>query len=158
MDLYLLRHGEAGEHGSYADDSKRPLTAEGIEMMRRQATTLKAWNLSIDLILSSPYTRARQTADIVAETFGLTVVNENRLQSGFRIADARQIIEDHSTVQNLWLTGHQPDLSDVLSAIVGGGNFRFEKGGLACIKIEKLTVPRGSLRWLLTPSLMGAAG
>ena len=68
MDLYILRHGLAGEPGApgCANDSERPLTPEGERKLRQIAKAMKALNLSFDLLLSSPYVRARQTAEIIA--------------------------------------------------------------------------------------------
>ena len=70
MDLYLLRHGIAVEPGSpgYAKDADRPLTPEGERKLGQIAEAMEALELSFDLILSSPYVRARQTAEIVAAT------------------------------------------------------------------------------------------
>ncbi len=73
MDLYILRHAIAEERNGSTPggDSRRRLTAEGAKKMRRIAKGMKAMKLSFDLILSSPFVRAKQTADIVAEVFGL---------------------------------------------------------------------------------------
>ena len=69
MKLYILRHGIAVEPGTpgYETDADRPLTSEGERKMRQIAGAMEALELSFDLILSSPYLRARQTAEIVAE-------------------------------------------------------------------------------------------
>ena len=69
MNLYILRHGIAVEHGApgYAKDADRPLTPEGERKLGQIAEAMKALELTFDLILSSPYLRARQTAEIVAE-------------------------------------------------------------------------------------------
>src|ERR1700751_3425189 len=71
MNLYLLRHGLAvdlGEHGINRD-ADRPLTAKGKAKLGKIATAMQAIDLSFDLILSSPYLRARQTAEIFADSF-----------------------------------------------------------------------------------------
>ena len=69
MNLYILRHGIAVEPGTpgYAKDADRPLTPEGERKLRQIAEAMEALELSFDLILSSPYLRARQTAEIIAE-------------------------------------------------------------------------------------------
>ena len=69
MKLSLLRHGIAVEPGTpgYEDDSARPLTAKGERRMRRIAEGMATLGLSYDLLLSSPYLRARQTAEFVAQ-------------------------------------------------------------------------------------------
>jgi phosphohistidine phosphatase len=68
LELYLIRHGVAAERGEeYPDDSKRPLTSDGIARLRKEAKALDALDVTFDVILSSPLVRARQTADVFAE-------------------------------------------------------------------------------------------
>ncbi len=156
MDLYLLRHGEAGSHLAHGDDSQRPLTADGIVRMQRQATTLARWNTSIDTVLSSPFTRARQTAEIAAAALNLPVVLDDRLEPGFNLSALAAILGAYPDAKNLLLAGHEPDLSSVLAAVVGGGIYRFEKGGLVRVHLKTTAPPSGTLIWFLTPALMGA--
>jgi len=68
MELYLLRHGLAVERGTtgFENDSARPLTPKGRRQLRQIAAAMKRLNLRCDLILSSPFRRAKQTAEIVA--------------------------------------------------------------------------------------------
>ncbi|RPI07837.1 MAG: phosphohistidine phosphatase SixA, partial [Zetaproteobacteria bacterium] len=72
MDLYVLRHAiaVAREDESVSHDSDRPLTEKGIAKLRRVTRGMRALGLSFDLILTSPYRRARQTAEIVAAAMG----------------------------------------------------------------------------------------
>src|SRR5258706_7668086 len=66
-ELYLVRHGVAEERGdAWPDDAKRPLTDEGISRMRKVTRGLAELGVSLDLILTSPLVRARQTAEILA--------------------------------------------------------------------------------------------
>ena len=67
MDLYLLRHGLAVplDPASFAKDSERPLTPEGRRKLEEVARAMVAMELAFDLVLSSPYLRARQTAELV---------------------------------------------------------------------------------------------
>ena len=68
MELYLLRHAIAVEREHFCgEDRERPLTPAGIKKMRRIARGMKAMKLSFDLILTSPYERAKDTAALVAE-------------------------------------------------------------------------------------------
>ncbi len=72
-ELFLLRHGLAGQHGDpkYKDDSLRPLTAEGREKMHRVALGMQTLGLKFDAVISSPYLRAKQTAEIVTRAYKL---------------------------------------------------------------------------------------
>ena len=69
FSLYLIRHGVAEERGEeYPDDSKRPLTAQGISRLRKEAQALDELGVTIDQIITSPLLRTRQTADVIAES------------------------------------------------------------------------------------------
>src|SRR3954464_6108634 len=73
IELYLLRHGLAKKREDWAGkkDSDRPLTGRGEKRMGIEARALKKSGISFDLILSSPFVRARRTAEIVAQTLGV---------------------------------------------------------------------------------------
>ena len=66
-ELYLIRHGVAEERGeAWPDDAKRPLTQEGMAKLRRAARALERLDVALDVIVTSPLVRTRQTADIIA--------------------------------------------------------------------------------------------
>jgi broad specificity phosphatase PhoE len=67
MKLYLVRHAIAEDSAGYEDDSLRPLTEKGRERMKRIAAALMEIGVQPDLIVSSPYLRASQTASILAK-------------------------------------------------------------------------------------------
>ena len=58
FELYLIRHGVAAERGeNYPDDTKRPLTNEGVQKLRKEAKALVALDITFDVILTSPLVR-----------------------------------------------------------------------------------------------------
>jgi len=60
---------------------------------------------------------------------------------------------DHLRGDLAWV-GHAPDVSEILAALVGGGRFRFAKGGVAAVRFESQIVPgEGELMFLLAPSM-----
>jgi phosphohistidine phosphatase SixA len=64
MTLYLIRHAQAHERGpDYPDDSKRPLVDKGTKQVKSLVKALKALDITMDQLFSSPYTRAAQTAE-----------------------------------------------------------------------------------------------
>ena len=73
MNLYIFRHGLAAERDPqrFPDDSRRPLVAKGKERIRLGCDAMRALEISFDQILSSPFPRAAQTAEIVPATLGL---------------------------------------------------------------------------------------
>src|SRR4026208_2173297 len=115
MELYLLRHAIALDREKFhgRDDSQRPLTPEGKKKMRRAAEGMRALDLSFDLIFSSPYVRARDTADIVAHAF----TNRRHLKMTDLMApnaSPGQIVQHLATLprtHSVLLVGHEPHLS-----------------------------------------------
>jgi len=70
MELYFLRHGIAEETSSTGRDSDRRLTDEGRRKLRQTLQRVADAGVSPDLLLTSPYVRARQTAEIAKEILG----------------------------------------------------------------------------------------
>ena len=69
MFLYIARHAWAGESGDprWPDDSQRPLTPEGMERYDEVVQALVERGFAPKQIVTSPYVRCRQTADMIAE-------------------------------------------------------------------------------------------
>jgi phosphohistidine phosphatase len=160
MRLSLLRHGIAVERGSPGneDDSQRPLTAKGQRRICRAAEGMLALGLTYDLILSSPYLRAQQTADIVAQA--LKIPDGTHLSPTLAPAgNPKQLIEelhpDGSAPQDIMLVGHEPYLSRLISTLLTGSpnlTMVMKKGGLCTLDLETLRFGRcARLAWLLTP-------
>jgi phosphohistidine phosphatase len=156
MRLYLLRHGIAEEGGWNTPDHARRLTPEGAAQMRAEAEALRRMNLKLDLILTSPLVRARQTAEILADVLQMRnrLRDDPRLASGCRLGELQGIIADHRQAEQLLLVGHNPDLSILTGQLVGGANVGLQKGGIACIHIDRVEPGAGELEWLLTPSIL----
>jgi phosphohistidine phosphatase len=159
MNLYLLRHGVAAELNArrLASDSDRPLTPEGKRKLRQIARAMQALELSFDLILSSPYLRARQSAEIVAEGFEARKrlhCSENLIPGGSAGALVASLNQLHPTPENILLVGHEPDLSQLVSLLVTGrkdASIVFKKGGLCKLTVESLKSGRcATLEWILT--------
>jgi phosphohistidine phosphatase len=153
MRLYFLRHGLADwPDWDPARDHERPLTKEGLKKMKEQAKTLADLGLQIDAILSSPYTRAFQTADIVAGKLGREVKTEPLLAPGFNTDKLAKIVAPLSDIQALLLVGHEPSFSTVIAEIIGGGRVQMKKGALARVDVNSEL--RGELVWLLQPKIL----
>ena len=159
MRLSLLRHGIATERGSpgYEDDSQRPLTAKGQRRMWRAAEGMLALGVTCDLLLSSPYLRARQTAEIVAQV--LKIADGTHLSATLAPdGNPKQLIEELRTdgrAQHIMLVGHEPYLSRLTSMLLTGSpnlTVVMKKGGLCTLDLETLRFGRcARLAWLLTP-------
>jgi phosphohistidine phosphatase len=156
MRLYLLRHGNAEEQQAGHADRDRRLTPEGIAEVEAEAAALRRLRLGLDLILSSPYPRALQTAEIVARALDLTAQlrSDTRLASGCRFGTFQEIVAEHPEVRRLMLVGHNPDLSLTATRLLGGTGIELKKGGLIRIDLDRFEPGQGTLRWLVTPALL----
>jgi len=154
MKVFFLRHGDAGDPEKWkGDDAERPLSAEGRERTTLEARALAAMRFKLDVMLTSPLLRARQTAMIVAETLNLGVNDDERIVD----IDARKlqdILKDHRDVDAIMLVGHEPSMSETISRVIGGGEIELKKGGLACFEVSDSDSSRGRLLWLLPPKLL----
>jgi phosphohistidine phosphatase len=154
--VHFLRHGLAEDRETWSgDDSLRPLTEKGKKKLAMLAGVLRDLNLNLDLILTSPYLRAFQTAEIVAQELGTPgiLVEDSRLEPGFSEQELAAILNDHSDARSIMVVGHEPDFSETVSALIGGGRLVFKKAGLACVEMISLSPPQGELIWLIPPRL-----
>jgi phosphohistidine phosphatase len=156
MELYVLRHGIAVERGTpgYKKDGDRPLTPEGEDKMRQIADAMRGMDLKFDLILSSPFTRAEQTANIVAGELDEEVTFSKYLEPGGNALELIGEINDEKP-QRVLLVGHEPDLSSLISVLTTGrsdATIELKKGGLCKLTTDKLVFGQcATLNWLLTP-------
>ena len=156
MILYFLRHGLAGDRISWQEgDHVRPLSDKGKERMHQEAGKIASLDLGIDCIITSPLTRALQTAQIVAEHLGMQddLIVDERLAPGFDHDSLAEILHAYPKVKSLLLVGHEPDFSETISAIIGGGRIVCKKGSLAKVNIAEETM-EGVLEWLAPPGLL----
>jgi phosphohistidine phosphatase len=155
--VYFLRHGLAGVREEWqGDDARRPLTKKGIKNLVTQAKTLARLDLQLDVIITSPLTRAFQTADIVARALKMVaqLQQDERLRPGFSRDDLEQVLADHPQAKNIMLVGHEPDFSLTISALIGGGKVILKKGSLTRVDITTTDPLQGDLVWLLPPKSM----
>ncbi len=167
MELYLLRHAIAAPHGAagYERDADRPLTAEGEKKMRRIAEGMQALDLSFDLILSSPFTRARQTAEITAKVF--SAEKKLKFTDHLAVGGGTKVLIDelngkYGSLDSILLVGHEPSLSQLISLLISGDaglSITMKKGGLCKLTVELLRHGRcATLEWLLAPGQMTRIG
>lgn len=163
MELYLLRHGLAVERGTpgFEDDAARPLTPKGRRQLRKISAAIKKLERDFDLILSSPFLRAKQTAEIVANGLQLKrrLKFSNALAPGGAAAILLRQLERHKPApEKVLLVGHEPDLSRLISLLVIGNlqlQLDFKKGGLCKLEAKELRAGKcATLAWLLTPKQM----
>lgn len=158
MELYLLRHGDAAPHGTMKD-ADRPLTEDGIKKMKNIAKSMRKMGLSFDAILSSPYNRAKGTADIVGgvlECKSLIRLTSNLVSDANPEALLKEINEDYTQKKKVLLVGHEPYLSNLISVLISGKHdvsIKLRKGGLCKLTADALRPGKcATLEWLMGPS------
>ena len=159
IDLFILRHGEAGNRMTVVEkDSERPLTPEGRTEMEKIAKSLKAIGLQTDRIYTSPLRRARETAEIAAKILQIPTLEEwDELKpDGSKTGLYRKLSRLGQNSRPI-LVGHEPYLSSMIGEIMGTTSAKIvlKKGGVAKVRITSFS-PRisGELRWLLTPKII----
>lgn len=163
MKLYVLRHGDAVEHGDPRyKENDRPLTRKGIQRTRQLAHVLREMEISFDAILTSPLTRARETAEIVSR--GLKLQDQMRFcehltPSGSMEELVLQINTIRPATKSVALVGHEPYLSGFISLLCTGGPglpVVLKKGALCRLDIDILSCGKcAALDWLLQPRVIG---
>ena len=159
IELYLIRHGLAEEHGdAWPDDTKRPLTGEGMSRLRKAVRGLAGIDVSLDVVLTSPLVRARQTADIVAAGFSPrpSVVSVDSLSPGGSFVAIVADLEKHARKPRVALVGHEPGLGELAARLIGSRHpNEFKKSAVCRIDLDEIppTGP-GHLRWMLTPKIL----
>lgn len=159
MDLFVLRHAIAEDAAPGQADSERRLTDPGREKLRRVLKRARMAGLGPDLIVSSPYVRARQTADIAIEELEyssdlLTTTNLVPHGNLFELWNEIRAVAG----QQVLLVGHNPQLSELVSWMIGapGHGVEMKKSGLAYLDVRGTgPTPQASLVWLLTPKSAG---
>ena len=134
--------------------------------MRKIARGLARLDVRPDLILTSPYVRARETAGLLADAFQL---NEDNLKVSEHLVPGsplRQLVEEinsrYPKTENMACVGHEPLLSELSSLLLTGTKdlaLNFEKGGVCALAMVSLRYGRcAGLEWLLTPSQLAMLG
>lgn len=161
MFLYIARHAWAGEHGDprWPDDSLRELTPEGIERYSKMIKALADRGFEPERIATSPYTRCRQTAEIIAKFIaGKPMIDElESLEPGSEIEPLIEWSRAQGNANTCWC-GHSPDVESLTAEMIGdaSAHIRFAKGAIAAIEFDdEVAAGAGELNWLATAKSLG---
>ncbi len=160
MEIYLLRHGIAENARPGLKDADRALTSEGRQKLQRVLKRAKNADVDPDLILSSPYRRAIETAEIAASSLGYRgkVVETKALLPNAGPREAWDDIRAHKTDNAILLASHEPLMSALTAFLLSCPTLvvDMKKAALVRVDCESLGVePRGILKWMLTPATAG---
>lgn len=167
MKLLIVRHADAGDREVFArtgePDHLRPLSPKGREQMRSAAIGLRKLVPSADLLVTSPYTRAVQTAAIVREAYDKIAQEESStLEPEVAPADFEAWLKAFGSPEVVIVVGHEPHLGTLATWLMTGSDdsrVEMKKGG-ACLLVfdKRARKGTGTMRWLMGPKELGAIG
>lgn len=160
MKLLVVRHGAAMDRDEFArtgeSDDLRPLTDEGKDEMKEISKGLREMVEDLDVLATSPLVRARETADILAEAYGIELPEvERSLMPEASFGEFEEWCSGHKEKKTLAIVGHEPHLSTLVTWLLAGrkdSRIRLKKAGACLLTFD--SEPRresGTLHWLLTP-------
>jgi phosphohistidine phosphatase len=160
MNLYILRHGSAGQRKSNPVlDFKRPLDKEGKRQCIQLGAVLNAMDIQFDAVISSPLKRALQTAVLVGTESGY----EKKIQLSQALApegswkDFQTLVDNVAAHDDVLLVGHNPNLPEFLNRLLAphaaASMLRMRKGAIAALDFQR---GEARLQWLIDPRVVRA--
>lgn len=160
MEIYFLRHASAGQYSPGTNDEKRPIDKTGEQQCRDVGRALAALDLKLDAIISSPLTRALQTAQIVAAELGHKdkIVTDDALRPEASYQQFEGLLARYDKKPAIMVVGHNPSMTEFLLQMLSGSDaasfMDFKKGAVA--KVERDGRQQAMLKWCLTPKVVRA--
>jgi len=165
MKLLIVRHADAGDREEFAKtgepDHLRPLSQKGREQIRSAVMGLQKLVPSADLIVTSPYTRAAQTSEIVRAAYGKIAQEESStLEPEVAPADFEAWLKTQPDHEVVIAVGHEPHLGALATWLMTGSDdsrVELKKGGAGLLVFDKRPkMGAGTLRWLMGPKELSA--
>ncbi len=160
MIVYFLRHASAGHAGfNPKQDEKRPIDKIGERQSRDMGRALAMLNVELDVVISSPLTRARQTAELAAKELGHKdkIVIDEAMRPEANYDQFHDLLAKHSKSQAIMVVGHNPSITEFLVNLLTGHDHSnwidYKKGAVAKVEVEE---SRAVLQWMLTPKMARA--
>jgi len=159
VQVILVRHAIAVERGTGWVDAERPLTDKGIRRLERSVAGMARAGIALDRLLTSPWTRAVQTAARVAELLdeGEPVVTEHLA------GEPSDALLDELRGDAVGAVGHEPWMSELCAWLCTGSlalatGFPFKKAGVAVLEGEVAEPGAMALKALLPPRVLRRLG
>ena len=161
MELYIVRHGIAidREDPKSPPDPDRFLTEEGIDKSKQVAKGVAALGIEPDLLVTSPYIRALQTAELFAAALDYPKQKIRRSDLLLPGTEAtlfyKELAKDKDSAI-VMAFGHAPQLDDLIATALGSKHHltSLKKSGIAALELKCISPPSGELLWLATPKLL----
>ena len=164
MDLCIVRHGIAidREDPKCPPDPERYLTEEGVDKTKQVAKAIAALGITPDLLLSSPYVRAMQSAEIFANALKYSKQKIRRTDLLLPGAEPSALFRDlakDKQASSVFVFGHAPHLDELIAAAIASKHHitALKKAGVAALKLKRVSPPSAEFLWLATPRLLRRA-
>lgn len=165
MQLLIVRHGIAEDHEAWAprDDESRPLTDDGKKKMKEAAKGLHSLVPKLDVLASSPLTRAMQTAMILSKLYDKGEPQKvDALAPGQHPSAFTTWLRSQAARKTVAVVGHEPSLGTIISWLAAGVEQSFVelgKGGACLLDLgERIDAGQALIEWVLRPSHLRALG
>jgi phosphohistidine phosphatase len=163
VELYIVRHAIAAERGpEWPDDSKRPLTERGIDRFKEIVDGLVWLGVQIDVILTSPLVRAKQTAQYLSSGMPAkpAIKIADALAPGHAAAETmEQVAREAGRHSHVAIVGHEPDLGELTGWLIGTRRaIPLKKGGVCRLDLDTLSSRHGTLVWHVPPKALRKMG
>jgi phosphohistidine phosphatase len=141
MILYVMRHAEAVEESETLQDEWRYLTEKGRSAAEKMSSEIVKIGPKPRLTVTSPLTRAVQTAEIAAEKACRknVVVASGLLLPGADISDLVTYLKECKEckkAKRVLLVGHEPQLGSLVEALLGRQDEAISLKKGACVALE----------------------
>ena len=166
MELIFVRHAIAEEREEFLkkklEDHLRPVTVKGRKKMEKVAMMLSDKIGKVDIIVTSPYVRARETAEILSSFF-----------FNPQIIDAAELVPQSppqsfvkwlrtykGDFDRMMIVGHEPHLGMLATFLLTGeakNLIEFKKSSMACFELthqQDLAPGQVTLKWLIQPKMI----
>lgn len=157
MIVYFLRHASAGQHQvSPKQDEKRPIDEIGERQSRDVGRVLAALDVEVEAIVSSPLTRAMQTAELAAKEFGHRnkIVVNDAMRPEASYDQFQDLLTQYSKAKAIMVVGHNPSITEFLiHSLTGSENcqcFDLKKCAVAKVDVQE---GKAVLNWMFTPKI-----
>jgi phosphohistidine phosphatase len=163
VDVLLVRHAIAWErdHSRWPDDRERPLTREGRKKFEKAAEGLQSWMPRVDRLITSPLTRAVETAQILTNVAAWPPAEESEALAPEATPDAVLAVIRARRVSSVALVGHEPALSVLARTLLVGTrdvpSLAFRKGGVCHVRFDSaVRAGAGNLIAFVPPRILRA--
>jgi phosphohistidine phosphatase len=160
MHLYLIRHGIAVDRDDPTSppDTERPLTPKGMKRSEAAAMGLRALDVKPNAVLTSPWLRAVQTAEIFCETIDYPTKKMIRTDALKGTSAPSELMRELQAMKAkvVLCFGHEPHLHQVIGHVLhtSAKITELKKSGLALLELERISPPQGRLLALYPASTL----